>query len=381
MLWFSWAAVYRREIKDGKLSLTLKGGLGAFSIGLAAIVLLFLPKFLALPDPQRNYFVDVILGETKFLLITLIALTGFYLYKRNRLSRTFFLNLIIVITVFDLLGFNLRFDSVVAPSPINTVFHPLSFPYKSFNSDVKTKMDLTNYRADRLDLASLNSNKSLLFSIPTYTGIVGYMPKKFHDFILNFGYPKQTTLIYPEDSSSDSRFLDLSAVRYTFVNESQFNERPSALSRLNLFTSYEVIEDGATQLSRLKSEAFNPHDTVVLATQPPWGEKMTRSQTVQFIPIAQAQSDHVTAKVETAVPAIVLFAETYDKGWKAYVDGKQMPIFSANYAFMACALEPGKHTVEFQFKPAAFYYSLYLSLAGIVIGLLTSAVLFLNPWF
>lgn len=380
ILFFALAVVYWE--KKVQLSAGLKACLAAFPLITAIVLSLpWFSRFLELANPKRNYLVDFLFGEAKFLLVTLIAVTVFYLYKKNRLPRSFFLKLVIAITVFDLLAFNLRFDNVVAPSPINTVFHPMHFPYKNFNTALKNRMDLTNYRADRLDLGSLNSNKSLLYEIPTYTGIVGYMPKKFHEFILHFGYPKQTTLIYPEDSSTDDRFLDLSAVRYTFVSESQFKERPQPLSRLNLFTSYEVVADESAQLARLKSDAFNPRDTVLLGARTPWGERITRSQTVQFIPIAKNERDHVAAQIENAVPAIVLFAETFDKGWKAYVDGKETNILPANFAFMACALEPGRHTVEFRFKPAGFYYSLYLTVIGIAIGILSAAALFLSRRF
>lgn len=49
--------------------------------------------------------------------------------------------------------------------------------------------------------------------------------------------------------------------------------------------------------------------------------------------------------------AIAIFSEIYyDKGWQAYVDGKEVESFRANYILRAMVLPEGSHTVEWRFR-------------------------------
>lgn len=49
--------------------------------------------------------------------------------------------------------------------------------------------------------------------------------------------------------------------------------------------------------------------------------------------------------------AVAVFSEIYyDKGWTAYVDGKESPYFRADYILRAMELPAGKHVVEWRFR-------------------------------
>ena len=49
--------------------------------------------------------------------------------------------------------------------------------------------------------------------------------------------------------------------------------------------------------------------------------------------------------------AVAVFSEIYyDKGWTAYVDGKETPYFRADYVLRAMELPAGKHVVEWRFR-------------------------------
>ena len=323
--------------------------------------------FVKLNAPHRAYFMDVTLGELKFLFITFIFSTMAVLYKVRWVSAQMLLKLILGITVLDLWTFNARFENVVAPSPINSPYYSVPFPYPKINNGVFKTLDLLNYRCDSLDKAGFNSNKSLIYSIPSYTGIIGYMPKRFYNFIRQFDYPKDTVLIYPEDSTNDDRFLDLSAVKYKFKSESEVMVRPTALSRLMLFYSYEIIEEDYKLLASLKSESFNPWEKVLLSTNPKQENILRGTRKTEFISIERATTDVVSTHITNDEPAVLLFNESYDKGWKAYVDGHPVAIYPANYNFMACLLRAGSHTIQFKYEPYSFYLSLFLSRLGLVL--------------
>ena len=49
--------------------------------------------------------------------------------------------------------------------------------------------------------------------------------------------------------------------------------------------------------------------------------------------------------------AVAVFSEIfYDKGWTAYVDGKETPCFRADYVLRAMELPAGEHVVEWRFR-------------------------------
>ena len=71
---------------------------------------------------------------------------------------------------------------------------------------------------------------------------------------------------------------------------------------------------------------------------------------------------------------IAVFSEIYyDKGWNAYVDGKLVPHFRANYLLRAMQLPAGTYDIEFRFEPKSYAIGNILSLISSI--LLTFAFL------
>ena len=75
-------------------------------------------------------------------------------------------------------------------------------------------------------------------------------------------------------------------------------------------------------------------------------------------------------KTTTAGNNLLFFSETYyPVGWKAFVDGKETPIYRANYLFRAVMVPGGVHTVEMKFEPKGFFLGKNMSLAANVVTL------------
>ncbi|WP_312697250.1 YfhO family protein [Sphingobacterium mizutaii] len=68
-----------------------------------------------------------------------------------------------------------------------------------------------------------------------------------------------------------------------------------------------------------------------------------------------------------------VFSEIYyDKGWKAYVDGEEVPIIRTDYLLRGLSLPGGNHKVEFVFAPDSMRISNIISLIAsitLVLGL------------
>lgn len=63
-----------------------------------------------------------------------------------------------------------------------------------------------------------------------------------------------------------------------------------------------------------------------------------------------------------------VFSEVYyDKGWKAYVDGEEVPIIRTDYLLRGLQLPGGNHKVEFVFDPQTMKISSIVSLIGSIV--------------
>jgi hypothetical protein len=76
----------------------------------------------------------------------------------------------------------------------------------------------------------------------------------------------------------------------------------------------------------------------------------------------------VEIKTESADPAYLVLADTFDPGWSATIDGTPAPIVPAYVAFRAVALKAGPHTVVFSYCPAGFKLGLTISIVGVALA-------------
>ncbi|MCL3780223.1 hypothetical protein EMN47_07435 [Prolixibacteraceae bacterium JC049] len=60
----------------------------------------------------------------------------------------------------------------------------------------------------------------------------------------------------------------------------------------------------------------------------------------------------------------------YPKGWQAYIDGKEVEHFRANYVLRAMMIPAGKHVVEFKFEPSTYHTGNKINLISSVLLLL-----------
>jgi hypothetical protein len=73
----------------------------------------------------------------------------------------------------------------------------------------------------------------------------------------------------------------------------------------------------------------------------------------------------ITIVTETASRQLLVVDENYHRGWQVEVDGGPGNVVRSFGDYLGCVVEPGRHTVRFQFAPSSFRYGAWLTLAGL----------------
>ncbi len=79
-------------------------------------------------------------------------------------------------------------------------------------------------------------------------------------------------------------------------------------------------------------------------------------------------SNDVVASVDAPERALAVLNDTDYPGWRAAIDGRDVPIVRANGLFRGVELPAGRHVLEFRYRPASFAVGVWLSVAGVIIA-------------
>lgn len=99
---------------------------------------------------------------------------------------------------------------------------------------------------------------------------------------------------------------------------------------------------------------FDPRTTAYLS--PPAGEADTPPAIDNGAPqggvkLARPTPDELIATVESDREAILVLGEVAYPGWRATIDGREAPVYTADYTFRAVVIPPGRHIVRVVFEP------------------------------
>jgi uncharacterized membrane protein YfhO len=83
--------------------------------------------------------------------------------------------------------------------------------------------------------------------------------------------------------------------------------------------------------------------------------------------LLQHSHNQLQGTITLQKPKILYFSIPYDKGWKATVDGKEMPLERVNIGFTGLLLEQGQHTIQLQFTPPLLKEGAMISALGLVL--------------
>ncbi len=137
-----------------------------------------------------------------------------------------------------------------------------------------------------------------------------------------------------------------------------------ALDRVFVPRNIETVAFASEQLHKLASEQFNPNE-VAYVEQPVnlKGIAVGRAEIINELPVRATIAAHMTTS------GLVVMADLWDVGWKAFLNGQPAPILRVNHAIRGVMVSAGENTLEFRYEPASYRHG--LELAGFAAAILS----------
>jgi hypothetical protein len=123
-------------------------------------------------------------------------------------------------------------------------------------------------------------------------------------------------------------------------------------------------KDAISVLRQIADGDVDPFSTVILdeAVSLPAADHFEGQAT-----ITSYGNQSIVIEASLRSPGVLVLADSYYPGWKAYGNGKELKIYRANLFFRAVALPAGKHVVKFQYEPASFKIGLVITVSTLLL--------------
>ena len=225
---------------------------------------------------------------------------------------------------------------------------------------------------------------------PIYLGlydIQGYNPlhlARYDEFItaLN-GAPQDYHTAFLLSSGFASPLLDLLNVRYVVLDADLPRRRDDVValaagSRAVFGTPRVTVYERAAALPHawivhdvrevargqalplLTSGAVDPSQTALVEGTPPETGRPPAAA-AESAQVTAYEPDVITIATDTAAPGLLVVSEVYASGWRAFVDGAEVPVWPTDHLLRGVPVPAGQHTVALRYDPLSLRVGLWIS--------------------
>ncbi len=229
-----------------------------------------------------------------------------------------------------------------------------NFLKKSRYEDVfdKTQADRTILADEALHFRVLNTTKSTFQDATTsyyHHSVGGYHGAKLRRY---------NDLINAHLSQNNLETYHMLNTKYFILGgqngEIAARQNPDAMGNAWFVQDFEIVKNADEEIEALQE--FDPAQTAFIDQrfQEQVKDLKIKPDPKASIQLTDYQPNALTYESETKSPQLAVFSEIYYKDaggteWKAFVDGKEVPHFRANYVLRAMVVPAGKHKIEFRF--------------------------------
>lgn len=228
-------------------------------------------------------------------------------------------------------------------------------PFQMTQADSEILEDTTHFRVFDID-GNMNSARASYF----HKSLGGYHAAK----------PRRIQeLVDYQLSKGNVEILNMFNVKYILQQNERGDVIPSVNERANgnawFVSALRKVNSADEEIKALTK--LNTKETAIINTSE-FGEfanKKFGKDSTASIQLTSYKPNKLTYVSNNSVDGLAVFSEVYyPKGWKSFVDGKEVPHFRVDYTLRAMMVPAGKHTIEFRFEPTVVKTGGTISLAS-----------------
>lgn len=141
-----------------------------------------------------------------------------------------------------------------------------------------------------------------------------------------------------------------------------------AFPRSFLVHQVEIISDEESVFRAIRDNEIDLSKRVILEEALPAHANLQQPSDKEPLPvISEYLPEEVSIEANPKAGAFLVLSDSSYPGWKAYDNGVETKIYTADYLLRAVYLEPGEHLVQFRYQPASYAWGARLSIIGIII--------------
>jgi hypothetical protein len=311
-----------------------------------------------------KFVVDAVMIDIYFGVVSLLLVFGaFYFYIRNAVKLPVLAFVLILVVVADLW----RVDKKpMEPKPAQEQANIFATP--DYVQAMKT--DTSLFRVIRMQDGQVPYDNTLAYwRIHNAYGYQGAKMRWYQDMVEAAGLSNpivwQLMNIKYIVSNKD---INHPYLQLAFAGKEQKVYRFVGSLPRAFFVKKVETASGTDILKKIANVSFDPREVAYMIDKPDFQIDSTiEGGTATFTHFGiQDFSLNVTAPARN----LLFLSETYyPVGWKAHLDGTEIPIYRANYLFRTVVVPPGSHRLEMKFTPRGFYLGKYISLITNLVGI------------
>lgn len=192
-----------------------------------------------------------------------------------------------------------------------------------------------NYRVLNLTTSTFNDAQTSYF----HKSVGGYSPAKLRRY--------QDIIDYYFAGKLNMNVLNMLNTRYVITQQGvQYN--PEAFGNAWFVQNIEWVNNPNEEIATIGNADLLQKAVIDTCWRTKVSEGLAMTQPASIRLTNYANPGNLFYESESGEDGLAVFSEVYYKTWKAFIDGKEVPVLRANYILRAIEVPAGKHTIEFR---------------------------------